>query len=112
MADIPVPDDFLEMLKNKDKVLSMLLKDLNVCRQNEVAFTKLLDSLDGNADPAKVAKAFAKSNKHLNAMNARLSMILIAYCAGSGFDSDVAKTLLKMGRGQDALKEMFKGKNG
>lgn len=36
--------------------------------------------------------------------------ILLVYVSSSNFDADVAKKLMEMGRGNEALKQMFKNK--
>ena len=40
----------------------------------------------------------------------KLSAILLVYVSSSNFDADVAKKLMEMGRGNEALKQMFKNK--
>ena len=111
MNNIPLPDDFMAMLKNKEAILKSLLKDMDTCKKNQDAFEKMIVSLEtGKADPIKIGLAFAKSNRHLNEMNARLCMLMLVYCSGSSFSGDVSNVLMKMGKGSEALQELFKQK--
>ena len=61
-------------------------------------------------DTDKALKALAKSSRHLNECNMRLSMLLLAYLLGSSYDADVATALSKMGRGNEGLQEMWNRK--
>lgn len=105
-------DDFMSLLKNKKAVIKMVVKDLDICRKNELAFSKMVDSLEEGKelDYKKVLLAFAKSSKHLNEVSSRLSILAMVYCSGGDFSSDVAKLLANMGHGQEALQELFNQK--
>ena len=58
----------------------------------------------------KALFACSKSLKHLNDVNQRLLMLIMVYVSGDNYQSDVAHALVKMGRGEEALQEMFKQK--
>lgn len=111
---LPDSKTFLEMLKNKEQVIRTVLKDLDTCDKNTAAFTKLEDLYNegGSVNTEKVLKAYAKSMRHMNEVNRRLLMILLIYISGDSYNSDTGKVLIKMGRGEEALKEMFKQKMG
>lgn len=107
------PQVFLDMLKNKELMMGTLMTDLDVCSQNMQAFDKLAKLYDENPDSVSVAaalKAASKSLRHINDLNRRLIMMLLVYGVSDSFSSDTAKLLVKMGRGEDALREMFKQK--
>ncbi len=107
-------DMFMEMLKNKKRVVEVLLKDIGVCDKNAKAFLKLenlyLQGKEVNTE--KAIKACAKSLRHSNDVNKRLLMLLLVYVSGNNYSGDTAAILNKMGRGQEAVRELFKQKMG
>lgn len=111
---IPDKDMFMQMLRQPEKVAEALLHDLSVCAQNKQAFDKLVSLYEeGKAvDTAKALKACAKSLSHSNEVNMRLLMLLLTYVSGRNFSTDAATVLVKMGRGEEALREMFRQKMG
>lgn len=105
----------LDMLKNKQLIAGQLVADLDTCDKNMQAFEKLERLYAETPDTVNATKALtacSKSLRHLNEMNRRLIMLLVVYAAGDNFSSDSAKLLLKMGRGDEALREMFRQKMG
>jgi len=109
---IPDSDTFMAMLKNPEQVISTILKDLNTSETNMLAFEKL-ESLFKEGKSVNTEKALiacAKSLRLMNGLNRRILMLLLVYVSGGDYTSDTAKVLLKMGRGTDALQEMFKQK--
>ena len=109
---LPDSQAFMDMLKNKDRVVEAILKDLGACEQNTAAFQKLegLYAEGCEVNPEKVMQASAKSIRHLNDVNRRMLMLLLIYVVGGDYTSATAQVLMKMGRGDDALKEMFRQK--
>lgn len=104
-------DDFMKLIKNKEEVIAMIMKDLDICTKNEKAFSKMIDTMEtDNVDMLKMLKGFAKSNRHLNQMNCRLLILALTYTSGGSFSTDVALMLNKLGYGQEALQELFKQK--
>jgi hypothetical protein len=93
-------------------------QDMATCNANAAALRKTQDVLTDNpqtilgsqANQLKVLQGMAKSNAHLNEMNQRLIMILTAYVSGSNFTSDNAHMMIGLGKGEDALREMFRQK--
>lgn len=109
---IPNSDTFMSMLKNQEQVISTILKDLGTCDKNMQSFEKLesLYEQGKEVNTEKVLKACAKSLRHTNDVNRRLLMVLLVYVSGGSYSSDTSKVLMKMGRGKEALQEMFKRK--
>ena len=109
---LPDSEMFLSMLRNKDKVLQSILRDIDVSNQNMVAFEKLEDlyGRDAKVNADKALQACAKSLRHVNDVNRRLLMLLLVYVSGGSYSGDTGKVLCKMGRGEEALKEMFRQK--
>ena len=109
---LPDSDAFMAMLKNKEQVIKMILSDLDSCDKNQGAFTKLeglyAEGKEVNID--KAMAACAKALRHSNDVNRRLLMLLLVYTTGGDYGSDCAKTLSKLGRGQEALQEMMRQK--
>lgn len=106
------PKDFMDMLKNKEQVITSILKDFDSCSQNMAAFEKLEQLFaDGKeVKTEKVLAASAKSLRHLNDMNRRLLMLLLVYSSSNNYSSDVAQVLVKFGQGEEALQEIFRQK--
>lgn len=103
---------FMDMLKNKDKILSSILKDIDTSDKNMKSFEKLcaLFEQGKEVNTEKALTACAKSIKHMNDMNRRMLIVLLVYTAGNNFSSDSASVLVKLGRGEEALREIFKSK--
>ncbi|MGL4460016.1 MAG: hypothetical protein ACRCUB_16800 [Plesiomonas shigelloides] len=105
----------LDMLKNKDLMAGQLMSDLDTCEKNMQAFEKLERLYAESPETVSATKAMAacaKSIRHLNEVNRRLIMLMVVYAAGDNFSSDSARLLMKMGRGDEALREMFRQKMG
>ena len=103
---------FMDMLKNKELVLKSIFNDIEVSQKNAESFAKL-ESLYKEGKEVNVNKALtacATSIRHSNEANTRMLMILLVYASGGNYNSDTATMLNKMGRGQEALQEMFNQK--
>ncbi len=111
---LPMPDDFMQMLKNPKQVAKMLLKDMGTCETNSKTLETLLGHYsDGKTpDPKQVAVALTQSLKHCNDVNRRIMMMLLGYVLQGDFTVDAAKVLSRLGHGQEALQEMLKQKLG
>ena len=109
---LPDSETFMKMLKNPEQVITGLLKDLDSCQKNMSAFQKLEELYESGEDVSteKALKACAKSLRHTNELNLKLIMLLIVYVSGGNYQSDTAQVLNKLGRGEEALQEMFKRK--
>jgi hypothetical protein len=112
---LPNNELFMAMLKDKEQVVTTILKDFETSDANMKAFEKLTALY--STDPASVSAdkalaACAKSLRHLNDVNRRMLLIMLVYASAGDFQGDTAKVLMKMGRGEDALREMFRQKMG
>lgn len=107
-------DIFMSMLKNKEEVLVSIIKDLDTCDKNMQAFEKLCSLFEQGKEvnTDKALTACAKSMRHMNDVNRRMLMVLMVYVSGNNYDGDTASVLVRMGRGQDAVREMFRRKMG
>lgn len=105
-------ETFMQMLKDPEAVVRSIITDLDTCSQNIQAFDKLSDLLEQGTpiDTTKALKACARSLRHANSMNRRMLMVLLVYTSGRSFSSDAASVLVKLGRGQDALRELMRQK--
>ncbi len=112
--NLPDASMFLNMLKNKESVMSSILRDLEVSKKNMEGFAKLEECYsDGVAvSTDKVLKSAAKSLRHLNDVNMRILMLLVVYIGGDNYDSDAARVAMKMGAGDEAMKEFLNLKFG
>lgn len=106
---LPNSDAIMDMLKNKDTVLKVMIKDMEVSQKNAASFKKLEELFKENKEVSTeaVLKAAATSLRHLNEVNTRLLTILMIYISGGNYDTDVGRMLIKMGRGEEALREMM-----
>lgn len=102
----------MKLLQNREQVIATILADMDSCAKNAEAFGKLCELFDAGkeVDSGKVLRAAAKSLRHSNEVNRRALLLLLVYASGGNFQQDAAGVLIKLGRGGDALKEMFKQK--
>lgn len=109
---LPDPKLLLQMLTNREQVIQSILADLSITAQNLAAFEKLenLYAEGKSVDSGKVLRACAKSIHHTHQVNQRMLLLLLVYAAGDRCASDMAHLLAKMGRGEDALREMMRQK--
>ncbi len=111
---LPTGDDFMKLLSNREQVLSTILGDLSTCAKNAESFEKLASMIEGGreVDARKATLAMARSLKHLNESNRRALTLLLVYASGPSYSGDAAQVAVKMGKGEDALRELFKQKMG
>lgn len=111
---IPDGDTFMQMLSNREQVIKMILADMESCGKNFEAFERLetLYNTGGEVDTRKALAACAKSLRHLNEVNRRMLVLFLVYVGGNHYAGDTAQMLMKMGRGEEALREMLKQKMG
>lgn len=109
-----IDETFMDMLKNKDKVIAAILADMQKSSSNMEAFDKLhsMYKTGSKVNTEKALTACAQSLRHLNDVNRRLLIIVFIYIVAGDYSSDVTKALVKLGRGQEAVREMFKQKFG
>ncbi|WP_429565652.1 hypothetical protein [Paraburkholderia sp. MM6662-R1] len=105
----------MSMLKDSERVIATILKDFETSSANMKAFEKLADLYRTNPDEVSTERALAacaKSLRHLNDVNRRMLLLLLVYASGGSYETDTAKVLIKLGRGEDALREMMRKKMG
>lgn len=98
--------DLLDILKDKQSVLNFLVQTMET---NARAASGLRDKCHQYSDGAKIHKLMEVVSNQAIQLE-KLSAILLVYVSSSNFDADVAKKLMEMGRGNEALKQMFKNK--
>ena len=101
-------------LTNREEVISALLKDIDTCQAQMDGCEKVLERwAEVQENPANLEKQLQTSVKcvrRLSDVNRRLLMLLMVYVVGNQFHSDSAALMAKLGRGEEALKELFKQK--
>ncbi len=101
-------------MKDKKTALSAMFENLAKTQSYITGLNKFIDNID-NAEMSeenirKKFKTLMKVVRDQNSMLTKLLLINIVYMQGDRFDSDVAKVLLKMGHGDEALRQMFRNK--
>jgi hypothetical protein len=106
---IPDADSFLKLISNREQVIAAILADMDSCAKNAEAFAKLCELFDAGKEVSteKALKAAAKSLRHSNEVNRRMMFLLLVYVSGSHFTGDAAGIMVKLGRGEEALKAVF-----
>lgn len=109
-------DILLNILKDKKTLIEFLVKTIQETEQEKQGLMRLSDSLtreEPNLSPANIAKCLAVtmkvSAKQSNAIQ-NLAVIALIQAQSNSFDVDVAQMMNKLGRGQEALQQMFKNK--
>lgn len=110
-------DFLMDILKDKTKLIKFLLDTIQESDREKEGMARMSDSLvridQPNDSPANVAKCLATTMK-ITAKQShaiqQLAIIALIGCQSSSFDTDVAHMLNKMGKGTDALQQMFKNK--
>jgi len=102
--------EIFDLLKNKKDIIAALLKaiDSNEKMANGLRKIKVADESQCSEN-FKVEKLLeVVANQSIQIM--QLSLLNLIYAQSTSFDADVAKLMVKMGRGEEALKQMFKNK--
>ena len=99
-------------LTNKEEVVSALLKDIEQCEVQTKGCGRVLDQWEKvQENPENLEKQLQTAIKCVNKlsdMNRRLVMLLMVYVVGRQFQTDAADLMSKLGRGEEALRELFK----
>lgn len=109
-------DLLFDTLKDKSKVISSLIYIIEETSKQKEGLIKLSESLireNPNHSIENVAKCLAvvmKTEAKQAHMIQSLATIATVYAQSSSFDSDIAKMMIKMGRGDEAVRQMFKNK--
>lgn len=106
--------DPLYLMKNADKAGAFLIKALKDVDRYEQGLTKVVESLEGDdVSPETVAKFSRTTAKILRDQQTLLKHLIVfsmTYLGGDQFRLDAAKCAAKMGRGDEALKQMWEDK--
>lgn len=99
-------DTIFNLLKNKKGVIKFLFDTFHKNDNMSAGLRKLSESDNEEFKTKKLLEVVANQNIQIK----HLSLLLLCYVQGSNFDVDVAQMLNKMGRGDEALQQMFKNK--
>lgn len=109
-----LPELLMEMLKGKEHILKTILTDIQTCQKTSAGCSKVDDNWDtisGNPeDLKKQLRTAIRTNKRLADILQRVIVLQVAYVAGSNFDTDLTMALQKVGKGDEAIRQMFKNK--
>jgi hypothetical protein len=119
---MPLPDkdklaeQLLGFIKNKEVCFRQILDSMQQVETIGRGMDTLIKGLEG-ADPdkvdmPKVAIGLAKSMRKLAEHSSITSMLALVYVGGSNFDTDVATVMSKLGKGSEAMREIWKKKMG
>lgn len=108
----------LSMLKDKAGVIETVVANLQQVAKIKQGTERLLEQLDlkpgdeipKGLDTLRVCVALTKSVNKITQSTQQLLVFALLYVSGSNFDVDSALMMGKLGRGQDALRQMFKNK--
>lgn len=98
----------MDMLKNKGDVIKFLLETIESNNKMSNGLRKLIESNNQEFKTNKLLEVVANQSIQIK----HLSLLLLIYAQSSDFDKDMAMMLNKMGRGEEALKQMVKNKFG
>ena len=109
-------EQILKLLGNKETILRFLLKVINDSEREKNGLIKLSESLtrdEPNLKIENIAKCLSTTMKisasQQNTIQ-QLCIISLIQCQSSGFDSDMAHLLNKLGHGEEALQTIMKNK--
>lgn len=111
------PDNLIGLISDKKELLKMILEIIERNHQQAEGCQKLRESIvrkdAPNHTPENLAQCLnvslavsAKNSKDIMEM----AQILLVYTSGSNFSQDVGMMANKFGKGEAALKAMFKAK--
>ena len=99
-------DTIFNLLKNKGDVIKFLLDTFQKSDKMSAGLRKLKESDNEEFKTEKLLEVVANQGIQIK----HLTLLLLCYAQGSNFDVDVAHMLNKMGRGEEALRQMMKNK--
>lgn len=106
--------DPLYLMKNADKAGAFLLKALKDVDRYEAGLSKVVDALENDdvtpETVAKFSRTTAKIVRDQQILLKHLILFTMTYLGGDQFNTDIAVVANKMGRGDEALREMFNRK--
>ena len=105
---------FMDMMKNSKEVIASVMNDVDQANRIAKGMYRFSQDVEGCSDKElrrKLKVTFEKLSVLAEA-NVRLGTIALVYAQSDNFTGDNAEALNKLGRGQEALREMFKAKMG
>ena len=103
----------MELLEDKSKMVARILAIMDECNKIHNGLNKVVTEFDEHSNPnqrEKQLKTCLKMQAKLAKNQGQLSMLLLIYASSTSFDSDVGKILVKLGRGEEALRTMLNNK--
>jgi len=100
---------FMRMLKNKEGILKSLLGALDQTEKMETGLDKVCDSVINNPSEENLRKMLQTTMKCVKTQSGiikMLSLIALTYVSGNHFTGDVGSVLVKLGSGEEALREI------
>ena len=112
----PLSRLMMEFMKDKKTALSAMFEGIEKTQSYIAGLNKFIDNID-NAEMSdenirKKFKTLMKVIRDQNSMLTKLLLINVVYMQSDSFDADVAKVLMKLGHGQEALQQMLRNKMG
>lgn len=104
---------FMDMLKNKKRVVESLAGAYDQSEKIESGLHSVIDSVLDNPSEEnlrKMVKTTMKCTKTMAGIIKMLIMLNLVYVSGNEYTSDVGNILIRLGRGDEALREIFKQK--
>mgnify|MGYP005664201831 CR=1 FL=1 len=109
-------DIMMSFLEDKSSALKEIMFDMQSNAKHISGLDKFLSNIDKaeleEADIRQKFKTLMKVSKKQSDITSRLLIIIFVYMQSSSFDTDVSRLLVKLGRGDEAIKQMFKNKMG
>jgi hypothetical protein len=106
-------DFLLVLMKNKPKVIEELIADIAATEKQYEGLVKVIPSLTPETSDANLRHQL-KTCMQIQAQQSlamrKLLMLVLVGTSSSDFDADVTRLANKFGRGDEALREMFKQK--
>jgi len=102
----------MDILKNKEEIIKTLFADIETCSKTMEGTKKILPSIltgsEGNL--RQQLKNALATNYKLAEMQKRMLLLMLIVLSSDDFSSMTAKTANKLGKGKEALQELFKQK--
>lgn len=99
-------DLLMDMLKNKEDTIKFLIQTIESNNKMGLGLRKIIESENQEFKLKKLLEVVTNQTIQIK----HLSLLLLIYAQGSKFDGDLGTMLTKMGRGEEALREMINNK--
>ena len=108
-----VAELMLRMLKDRNSVIRGFAESLDVCMKTQEGCKHVIanwDKIDDADNLKRQLLTAIKTNQRLSTAISQLILVMLVYTMSDGFVSDSGKVLTKMGRGHEAMREIFRAK--